>query len=282
LQIRRPPTAHSALLPVSSLAALLLLACATSSDSDAAGDDQKSSDDKVEVDAGPPVYDAGSASDNAVSAGALCARLATIQCAGEHFCCADPGRDREACENEQRTGCVQEGFLDFISQDPITGFDAEAAEAFFTELSRLASECDSSVASFGFSVDGLGSLFNGTRAEGASCRPALAGSGSTSERGAAALVSCADSENFACLPTSIATWTCSARNGEGGPCFSDANCTDGLYCPNTGSNNFTGDVCKLRKAEGQACARPTECESFFCKDGECVAASTDAAYCLAQ
>jgi len=37
-----------------------------------------------------------------------------------------------------------------------------------------------------------------------------------------------------------------------------------------------------RKALGAPCGLPNECESLFCKGGQCVEATKQAAYCLAQ
>lgn len=221
-------------------------------------------------------FDAGAdPARNHVRAGALCVRLAQIQCAGEQYCCEEPGRDRAACEAAMQNGCMNEAYLDAISGNSITAFDEATAAQTFAELERLASVCDPSIVAFGISRDGLMSMFRGTAASGTSCVPL----GTDPALAAAKLASCSDISTVACLPTSLLSWRCEARGGAGAPCFTDVNCIDGLYCPNPdlAIGSFR---CEPRKPLGAGCAWGNECESLFCENGACVEATQRNAYCL--
>ncbi|MDH5672009.1 MAG: hypothetical protein OEZ06_07645 [Myxococcales bacterium] len=219
---------------------------------------------------------------NNVQAGQVCARLAQIQCAGEAYCCDNPGRDRATCETVMADGCVNELFLDSVTASPVTGFDAGAASVAFTELERMASECDPGIAAFGGSASGLMGMFTGTIEAGGNCEPDGGPLGLPSEpAAAAALASCTDIQSQACLPR-LTSWSCEPRGQAGTKCFSDLNCVDGLYCPNPTFAVTTNATCTPRRPVGQACSTPNECESLFCKGGACVAADAQAAYCLAN
>ena len=222
------------------------------------------------------VFDAGSDPNrNNVEAGALCTRLAQIQCAGEEYCCEDPGRDRAACESAMRDSCINDAYLDAISGNTITAFEPGTASATFSELERLASVCDPNIVSFSISRDGLMSMFRGTAASGASCFPA----NTDPAIAAAKLASCTDITSVACLPTSVLSWKCTERGGAGAPCFTDVNCVDGLYCPND-ELEIGKTQCTPRKPLGAQCRWGNECESLFCEAGSCVPPSQRNAYCL--
>lgn len=233
------------------------------------------------ADPGTKVFDAGSdPSRNNVTAGNVCTRLAQIQCAGEDFCCDNPGRDRATCEAQMLAGCMGELYLDAMTSNPITGFDPEAASGAFAEIERMASACDTAVASYGASPNGLMGMFRGSVDSGSSCSPGLAAASDMS-RAAASLASCADISTTACLPVSTLSWSCEPRGQVGAECFTDLNCVDGLHCPNP-EFDIGAATCQERKALGSPCQLPNECESLFCKAGSCVEASAQAAYCLAQ
>jgi hypothetical protein len=226
---------------------------------------------------GGATFDAGTDPErNAVTAGMICERLATIQCAGEAYCCESPGRDFAACKQKQMSDCDTMAMVDDIASDASTMFDAAQARVVFTELERLASTCDPGISPFGESFGGLRSMFGGTVGEGGDCAPqnplnkAMAG---------AALASCTGHETQACLP-SLSDWVCTPHAAAGGKCFSDVNCNLGLYCPNA-SFSLRGSTCTARKADGAECELPNECTSLYCKGGMCVPASAQAAYCLA-
>jgi hypothetical protein len=223
-------------------------------------------------------FDAGTDPNrNAVMPGMICDRLATIQCAGEAHCCNAPGRDAAACKQQLMSECTSMAMADDVASNPSTSFDAEQARVVFTEIERLASTCDPTIAAFGESFDGLRSMFHGTVGADDSCRPenpldmGMAG---------AALASCTGHETQACLP-GLVNWTCTAHAAEGGKCFSDVNCNAGLFCDNP-SYSLRGSTCMARKAEGEECELPNECSSLFCKGGQCVAADAQVAYCLMQ
>lgn len=217
---------------------------------------------------------------NMVIMGAICIRLAQIQCAGEAFCCDKPGRDPKACETAQLDICAKEGFLDAISMNPITGFDATIAAAAFEKFEMLASTCDPAIASFALSADGLRGILQGTVAPGGKCdQPAF---NTVPYVAAAALASCSSGATTACLPKSaLRDWTCAPRSASGGDCFTDLNCQDGDYCPNA-KLEFGKAKCAPRKAEGMPCAAGNECTSLSCKGGACVKANAQTAYCLAK
>jgi hypothetical protein len=223
------------------------------------------------------VFDAGSdPMRNQVQAGQVCARLAQIQCAGEAFCCTNPGRDRATCETAQTNFCTMQLYLDAITQNKITAFDPASAAAAYEGLEQRASQCDPSISSFAASVPGLLGMMKGTVAANGSCSPA----GLDNASAAAALASCKDVATTACLPKTALAWSCAARGGAGASCFTDINCTDGLYCPNPNAEIGTKQ-CTMRKPVGSACSGASECVSLYCKGGACVDATPETAYCLA-
>lgn len=226
---------------------------------------------------GDRVFDAGSEPDrNDVTAGELCDRLSTIQCAGEEYCCENPGRDFAACKTEMQNGCEDQLMFDAIAMSDKADFNEEHAKLAYGEIERLASECDPSVANFGQSVDGLRGMFKGSVGPGGSCTTFNV---AFREEAAKALASCLDPLNNSCLPESPLAWMCRPRAAAGGSCFTDVNCQDDLYCPNPDFEIATA-TCTARKAIGAQCELPNECESLFCKGGQCVEATTQAAYCL--
>jgi hypothetical protein len=222
------------------------------------------------------VFDAGTdPARNNVTAGNLCARLAQIQCAGEQYCCEEPGRDRAACETAMRDTCMKDAYLDAISDNDATAFDEATASTTFAEIERLASICDPSIVRYSISPDGFMAMFRGTAQSGDSCFP----SGTNPEIAAAKLASCADVTRFACLPQSVLSWRCVERAGAGAACFTDVNCIDGFYCPNP-DLKIGQFKCEPRKPVGAPCMWGNECESLFCEAGMCVPESQRNAYCL--
>jgi hypothetical protein len=207
----------------------------------------------------------------------LCERLSTIQCAGEEHRCANPGRTRAQCEDAMKTGCLSQLHLDEIAAKPNTGFDKARAETAFTAFEHMASLCDPSIAKWGITVDGLRGILQGTLDATESCMPSVTNLMNPVIVGAA-LASCKNLETTACLPTMF-SWTCAPVHGEGGACFTDANCSTGLYCDNPNSNQFNSP-CRARKADGAACVNANECDSLRCKNKVCATAGVDAAYCL--
>lgn len=227
---------------------------------------------------GGRIFDAGSDPNrNQVTPGQVCERLSTIQCAGEAFCCADPGRDFATCKQVMFEGCTSELMLDAVTLDPAVGYDEAYAEQAFTEYERKTSECDTSIADWAVSRDGLRAVIKGTIESDQSCAPsALVPS---DEENAAALASCKYPETHACLPTAAVIWRCSPLNDAGGRCMTDLNCKPGLYCDNP-ELKVTGSICKVRKGEGEECELPNECASLMCKRDTCVPADQQAVFCL--
>jgi hypothetical protein len=222
------------------------------------------------------VFNAGDAPDrNAVMPGELCERLATIQCAGEAYCCDNPGRDVPACKSELLRACERE-YVDDVADNPDTAFDAAQAERVFAEIERLASQCDPSIVAFGESHEGLRSIFAGTVQPGGDCRPS---NPLSMQQSSAAAVSCTDSSTQACVPT-LSDWTCEPHAPAGGHCFTDLNCQPGLFCPNPAPPSLSGADCTPRKAEGTSCETDNECMSLFCRGGRCTPADVQTAYCL--
>lgn len=214
---------------------------------------------------------------NRVEAGAVCGRLAVIQCIAERDCCDDPGRDLATCLQEQTDVCDTELLADRVSLQAAAGFDEDRAERALGELESLARDCDPDITAYSLSQEGFGSIFAGTVSPGQNCRPtnlndrAMAG---------AALVACSGDGTHACLP-SASMWRCEPRAESGGACFTDNNCLDDLYCDNT-PLSLAGGTCVARNADGATCAGFTECLSLACVDGMCVAPSAQSAYCFAR
>jgi hypothetical protein len=219
------------------------------------------------------VFDAGSDPNrNKVVAGQVCERLATVQCAGEAYCCNNPGRTYDECYTAQLNGC-NSVYLNQITLNPIAAYNATKAEAAFTTFEQMASACDISVAKWAIETTGLRGIIDGTVAPSGNCSSTfLLDKAAT----AAALASCTSPDTNACLTT---TWTCAPRGPAGSACFTDINCVADVYCDNP-TLSLTAGLCKARKANGVACATPNECLSLTCKGSVCVAADTQTAYCL--
>jgi len=231
------------------------------------------------------VFDAGDPAANNVMAGTICTRLAQIQCAGEAFCCENPGRDRAACEAAQKAGC-DEGLVDDVAKNATAGFDPTHAANAFTQLQQMASVCDTTVASWGATVAGFLGIFKGSVSPGDDCSPGLLLTDALD--GAVAIASCNTIDTTACLPDSnnpfTANWFCEAKGAVGDPCLTDLNCQAGLYCPNPVLENggFDLGTCAARLADGSPCTTGTQCSSFYCVGGSCVPADQQSAYCLAS
>jgi hypothetical protein len=214
---------------------------------------------------------------NCVQAGQICHRLTTIQCAGEVHCCENPGRTFQECYDYMFDGCVNELYIDKISLDPIVGFDLDFACTAFAEYEQKTEQCDPSVVDWGISMDGLRGIIKGTRGPGEGCATDI--TPPTKEGEAAALVSCTDGANQACLPTAVAFWNCRPLNGEGGNCMTDINCLPDLYCDNP-DLSVTGARCKNRKQIGEPCAAANECLTLVCKQGQCRLDDQQGVFCL--
>lgn len=225
---------------------------------------------------GVPFFAGSDPNRNQVQPGGLCARLAAIQCAAEAHCCFAPGRSVEACESEIRGNCNDELFLDAIAMDAVTGFDAAAAAAAYTELERRSSECDLGIGQWGLTA--LRGILKGTLAANRSCKPPGAASVTDKRAQAKALASCTNITEYACLPMSLlGDWTCAPKNDSGGNCATEDNCRSGLYCRNP---NMQIGRCTARLALGATCAQGTDCSSLYCKGGKCVEAAQQAVFCL--
>jgi len=225
-------------------------------------------------------FDAGSDPDrNNVLPGGLCGRLATIQCAAQVHCCFAPSRSVESCETEVRRVCAEEIYLDQIAQNPVTGFDAMATALTFNELEARSAQCDLGIAAWGLSSAGVRGILRGTLDAGASCKPSGTSAVTDKPAQAAALASCTQSDQYACLPKSLlGDWTCAAKSGVDGNCVTDDNCQPDMYCRNP--NMAPLGKCAQRLAFGQPCANGNECSSLYCKAGACVAADRQVAFCL--
>jgi hypothetical protein len=225
----------------------------------------------------PPFYAGNDPNRNNVKPGMLCARLATIQCAAEAHCCFAPGRSVAACESEIRASCNDELLLDTIAANAITGFDAAAAASVYTELENRSAECDLGIAAWGLTA--LRSILKGTYSPNQSCKPPGASAINDKPAQAAALASCQQIEEYACLPMSLlGSWTCAPKNASGGNCVTDDNCMSGLYCRNP--NMQLLGKCTERLALGATCANGADCSSLYCKASKCVEADQQVAFCL--
>lgn len=222
-------------------------------------------------------FDAGSEPDrNRVMPGTICARFATIQCAGERFCCEEQARPHATCTATLESLCAGTLRLDAIAGDESANFDLEIARQAFVELERRTALCDPSVAAWALSPDGFAGSIEGTLASGEDCMPE-GGLSASLDTLLAALFSCQAVSRVACLPDEE-RWVCAPPSSRGGRCFSDLNCGAGLYCENP-DFGFDGR-CLPRKVAGETCAAASECSSFLCSGGECATEDdVPAAYC---
>ena len=214
---------------------------------------------------------------NKVTPGKICSRHAEILCAAEAQCCTDPGRTVADCEAAQQKTCGTDVMADAIAAQPEVKFNAARAEEVFTEIERLAMDCDPSIAAFSASDDGLRSMFDGTADPNADCTPADA---LDQPMFGAALASCKQRETYGCLPNPFG-WTCAKRGDSGSGCYSDLNCISSLYCDNNPAQpKITGGKCGARKDVGASCEVFYECESLYCQGGKCIAPDEHASFCL--
>ena len=222
------------------------------------------------------VFDAGSEPDrNQVSAPQVCERMAAIQCAGEYFCCENPGRSVEVCEQAARASC-EEGRLHVIAQSDVAGFDEGHASQAFAQFETLASTCELSVPAFAISQPGFAGMFKGTLGEGESCMPPAAQLTNLDVAGPL-LAACMDNARIACLP-GLLSWRCEPRADVDSNCLTDANCLDGIYCDNPGMD--LSGRCAARKDVGTPCMVDNECQTLLCRGGACAEPTQQNVYCL--
>ena len=227
--------------------------------------------------AGSDYFRTDDANRNDVTAGNVCDRVTQLQCAAEQECCSNPGRTFDECYTKLIVSCRDAAYLDAMSANNITGFDPVRGKAAMEMFEQLAKDCDTSVASWVESADGLRGIMQGTKAKGASCLPISA----QKEVAAAYLASCQDPANLSCLPMTTLSWSCQTRGEVDATCVTDLNCVPGLYCPQANYQNPQLDSnCAVRLADGSPCIANNECMSFACKSGSCVPISKDATYCL--
>jgi hypothetical protein len=218
---------------------------------------------------------------NRVPGGQVCQRIATIQCAGEAACCESPGRSVDQCISAQVTAC-QDAFIDTITSNAATGYDIDLAETALAGFEQRASQCDPTIAAWTITTGGLRGVMRGSIGPNGNCTPL-----NPTDRAMAAvsLASCQNPDTTACLPEGLTglQWDCAPRSGDGGPCLTDLNCNDGLYCDNfVDPPALTGATCVTRKQTGAGCQHGQECASLTCRGGSCVDATKETAYCLAQ
>ena len=223
------------------------------------------------------IFDAGNdPARNDVMPGGICDRLATIQCAGEAYCCDAPGRDVQACIAATASTCREEAHLDDIAAQQQTGFDSGHLRSAFERLEMLASTCDPTIAYFGQTLEGLRGTFKGSIEAGGDCMP---GNALDTVEAGASLASCSDPSANACLP-GLFEWNCEPVGAAGADCFTDVNCGEGLFCDNP-DLSIRGSTCEARKGVGEPCGLPNECVTLLCSDaGACAEGDVQAAYCL--
>lgn len=227
--------------------------------------------------AGERALVSGTSSTSPQRSHALCMRLTALQCEAEQHCCSAPGREREACESARSSGCDKDVQLDAVAAEAVAGFDAAAADEVFAELQRRFTDCDPEVVRWSASQAGLRSLFKGSVAAGQSCKPAQLVNAPQSQQ-AAALLSCKDAEQSACMPKSLlGEWTCSPKSARGGSCITSDNCDADSYC--TASEQAVFGTCEERLSEGASCTDGTQCQSFSCSEGSCMAPDVQRAFC---
>jgi hypothetical protein len=207
----------------------------------------------------------GDGDSNDVGPDGICARVAAIQCAAQEACCTAPEETVADCTQDALRECQM---LVGTANDPRVGYDRAAMKAALDDYQMRSEDCDPSVAER--AVSGFASAFKGTVAAGGDCLPqGGAGTMDISDLGAA-LASCMNNATTACLPSDT-DWKCTARGGEGSPCFTPINCQEGMWCDSTDAQALGDGVCAPQKAATESCNAPEECESFVCKSGSCVA-----------
>jgi hypothetical protein len=217
---------------------------------------------------------------NDVAGDQVCERISTIQCAAEASCCAVPGRSFEDCKVTLKKDCVDGVYLDQIMVDPVAGYDRARAAEVFTEYERLCRLCDLNVATWAASNDGFRAFTRGTVAPGGSCQAPAITLVRPGAAAAAYLFACSEPTTQACLPTEESPWLCAPRSAEGGPCFIDTNCNDGLFCTNSEARLLEGGTCNARKPDSAPCTFGGECVSFVCKSGACAPTTQQTVYCF--
>ena len=227
-----------------------------------------------------PPFEAGTDLDrNHVLPGGLCARLAVIQCAAERHCCRAPGRTNAECQTSLKDVCETKLYLDVIANNPITGFDPNAALMAFTELENRSAQCDVGIPKWSLSSAGIRGILKGTRASGVSCKPSTAELNDGPAQ-AAALASCLNSDVTPCWPRSaLSPWECVPRNPAGSGCATDENCNSDTYCL-IPSGGRLGN-CAPRVPDQGTCTVGAECYSLFCSGRRCVPPDTQLVFCPA-
>jgi len=243
-----------------------------------------------------PAFDAGPDSLNQVTAGAVCQRIAQIQCAAQEHCCAQAHSSRDTCITTQTQGCV-DGGLDYITQQSRDAFDAAGAPAIIKTFEDRAAACDPTVAVWAATSSGLRGLVKGTLTSGADC---TAGLTTDVKVVASYLAACSNADTTACLPHQISIsyptgkWTCAPLSKLGENCFTDLNCDqtadpNGVYCTNDINAPIVSDTwkCTARKETGASCQSSNQCLTLLCtrgatskNPGVCLDATVDNAYCI--
>lgn len=209
----------------------------------------------------------------------LCAELAAIQCSAEQRCCPSPMRSLERCSADLTQSCQQTAYLDPIAMSQNSNFDASAAERAFDALEQLTLECDLSIARWALSEDGLRGIFKGSLERDETCTPV---GGASADRGivAAAISSCRQADDLACLPKGLlGEWTCVPRQAVGQSCLTDDNCQGDSICNNAGQPALGS--CTARLPLGAACTAANQCVSLACDGEKCVEPDVQSVYCPA-
>lgn len=207
-----------------------------------------------------------------VAADDFCAEFADLACTGERDCCASTSRDFDACTRQVSEECVG-NFGQFVL-DPRTGYDARQAGEALAEARALVETCDPAIQMWlAFPPRPLTfpRVLTGTVPIGAACEEGslldLPGYFSCEEDG---------------ICTQLGTvanpdWACARPMPQGGECMHDGVCEPGLRCTAPVPFFSTG-TCEERKANGESCARDTECVTYVCET-VCRDATNEEAYC---
>ncbi|MCC7537598.1 MAG: hypothetical protein IT379_15350 [Deltaproteobacteria bacterium] len=208
-----------------------------------------------------------------VPARELCSELATVWCEARARCCSDPGvATMEDCLDRTAVGCTQS--VGRVLTDPVVSYDAQVAREAVEEARGLAAGCDTGIADFVGTREGVLRVLRGSNGRGRPCAIAyddLAGALSCTAGNVCHIDSL--------LP--LAT-SCGPISGAGGPCHIDLECETGLYCRGAGVIRGT---CATVLPDGAPCARWQECASFVCEmaagrdQGTCVERTGDGIYC---
>jgi hypothetical protein len=225
-----------------------------------------------------------------ISVDQMCTELSRAACEGAQACCSTVVTGASAmasCISQQTAKCRTQ--LQNIASDRRAGYDPLVAGQSVAMFRSLASTCDPNLVEWGSDRNGLLAMFSGTVASGGACVPSDINDG-------AAVMSCQTPAicHVAGVGQTKMTGTCGALRGSSAPCVVDTECDPqqqlrcdfnslvpgGVTSPASEKTLGLHGHCVPRLADGNKCARATECSSLVCESKVCVTRTTDRVYCV--